>query len=109
MKRIIRLTESDLTRIIKRVIKEEEFFHLPSEWDKLIPTSPSDGTSSFDHNTNPKSGKINLKDGNVVYFKCDSPYPRKKDMSTPYYTKGTTEYNNAYNLLKKECAKPRLS
>ena len=34
MKRIVRLTESDLTRIVKRVIKENEFDQMDSEEKK---------------------------------------------------------------------------
>ena len=47
MKKIIRLTESDLTRIVKRVIKEQTNILTPDKINTLSLTSSDDGVSGM--------------------------------------------------------------
>jgi hypothetical protein len=104
--KIIRLTESDLARIVKRVINEQAVgggLDLLGNWDKNFPKMPIDG-SSYDNKKG--EGYVTLKSGEKIYFRCQSPFPRKEDFSTPYFAKGSPEYNNAYNVLKQYCKNP---
>jgi hypothetical protein len=107
MKRIIRLTESDLTRIVRRVINEQPIagraYDLVGNWNKTFPDMQL-SDSVYDGDSG--EGKINLENGETIYFRCKSPYPRKKDMSTPFFTQKTPEYNNAYNVIAAYCKNP---
>ena len=69
MKKVIRLTERDLTRIVKRVIKEnerEDYFYDPSDYDiKEV---------------------LNDYLEEIHYFLNDAGYPISKDASTDEVT-----------------------
>lgn len=95
MKKIIRLTESDLTRIVRRVITEQN-----SEYIKIPPTS-AQRVPNIDH-TYTKVEKINLPDGiyqgmngNRYFYLCDSDnsftgYVTEGD----YWSRGDTPVDN---------------
>ena len=53
MKKTVRLTESDLMRIVNRIINEEEGFVAGGDVDKFIKTTTDNkGTWHIDRNTN---------------------------------------------------------
>ena len=73
MKKIIRLTEKDLTRIIKRVIKEGEDEDYPPYYD----------IESFDCGDNVRSGHVHIDEDTIVIRYCkgnkeDFKYLKKK-------------------------------
>jgi hypothetical protein len=53
MKKVVKLTESDLMRIVNRIINEEEGFVASGDVDKFIKTTTDNkGTWHIDRNTN---------------------------------------------------------
>ena len=114
MKRIIRLTESDLARIVRRVIKEgSEPADNTLTWNSTIGAKYPElkvveGTGGYDFNLNPVEGHFNLvtpyNNQSYIYFKCNSPIAIWKGGAS-IFDKNTqkSDYDNAYNILKKDC------
>jgi hypothetical protein len=104
MKRIIRLTESDLARIVRRVINEQSSpgsgEYITTYLNKVQPNLQASATM-YDGDTG--WGDITLGNGEKLYFKCDLPYIRKKDKNTPLFAKNTPEYNTSLNILRTFC------
>ena len=65
MKRIIRLTESDLARIVRRVIREGEEVDATVKWNNTIGANRPElkvveGEAQWDFNKSPVEGEYNL-------------------------------------------------
>jgi len=65
MRKIIKLTESDLTRIVKRVINESERVYGHEEIDNLYSNLGDDEDVSLDDSSGELSGQIVKKIDNV--------------------------------------------
>ena len=113
MKRIIRLTESDLARIVRRVIKEGEEVDATVKWNNTIGANRPElkvveGESGYDFNKSPVEGHFNLvtpyNNQSHIYFKCNSPIAIWKGGAS-IFDKNTqkSDYDNAYNILKADC------
>ena len=87
MKKIIRLTESDLTRIVKRVINEESY--TVKSGDNLFAISKKFGV---DINTIAKTN--NIKDVNNIRIGQTIQIPKK---NTTQVTKSDSAYQDKYN------------
>jgi len=61
MKKIIRLTETDLTKLIKRVVSENERVYGQSEINKLYSDVSGDEDVQLDDSSGELSGKITKK------------------------------------------------
>ena len=113
MKRIVRLTESDLARIVRRVIKEADTGDNTQKWNNTIGANRPElkvveGEGGYDFNKSPVEGYFKLVtpyNGNsTINFKCNSPIAIWKG-GTSIFDKNTqkSDYDNAYNILKTDC------
>ena len=112
MKKIIRLTESDLARIIKRVIKESEDDNIWDKWNTIVeknyPNLKASENSGYDFTAESGTGTGYIKlstpmNGNdKINFKCSLPVAKWAN-GTPVFKEGSTEYNDTYYMLKQDC------
>ncbi len=99
MKKIIRLTESDLTRLVKRVIKEQSVFNIirnetdPKKtdcrtnpyWKKLESKLLSLGFTKKEEHIEKKAGRFNLGGyPNVDYYRCTLSHKSGIEVRYPF-------------------------
>jgi hypothetical protein len=103
MKKIIRLTESDLTRIVKRIINEMDFTNvIPSNnvLTKDITFTKDVGMSKSVTVTIPKNTKIDKTKGNVTfeYFRSE-PTPNNSQSKPTTSKKEIGTYDCSRNII----------
>jgi hypothetical protein len=93
MKKVIRLTESDLTRIVKRVIDEEKV--------NIVKKSDIDDLGTWDPEI-----LVNKKEGNYLYIMKDGKYVKIKKVPSkkPLSGKDNRHKNNYAEFMKPETA-----
>ena len=87
MKKIIRLTESDLIRLVKRVINERSFAN-QSEVDRILDKISAEGMDSL----TPEEKEILQNPDKVM--------EKEPEYEEPEYEKGNEEFDNLYKKVK---------